>query len=292
MSRKGNAYRGFIADFGLGDGDDQGDIPRTYVTLATIAQSEDPTTGYMFLDENEEVMVEVRLQPDGGRRSAYLGLVRRDGVALGFIPVRPGDTVALEWPDGDEGHPVIVSRVRSSNEADKSLPTVAGLSMQAPGDVPRPRLVTAYRGGTGEPIAVQGDQDVLVRAGGQVELKAAALHLDGTVHLGRGLAAPPVGPLPGATDVEPGTAGAAYEPTPYATPSGNPSVVDAIVRVQDPMISNLQTDPLFWAWWEIVLLVVKTLAVLAGVTIPPGLADPKSLTSKPDGASKHTASGA
>lgn len=299
MSRKGSAFRGFIGDFGLGGGDDAGDIPRTYISLAIVAQSEDPSTGYMYLSEHEEIMVEVVLQPDGGRRSAYLGLVRRDGNALGFVPVRPGDTVALEWPDGEEGHPIVVSRVRSSNEGDKTLPTVAGLSMQAPGEVPRPRIVTAYRGGAGEPIAVQGDQDVLVHARGQVELKAQALHLDGTAHLGRGLTTPPVGPLPSASGVESGSAGEGYTPPPYTTPSGNPSVLDAIVRVQDPVISTFELDPVFWAWMAWIVEVVKVVAGLLGVPVPPPLValdpttlGPRTLTSKPDGASKHTASGA
>lgn len=299
MSRRGKAYGGFIGEFGLGGGDDSGDIPRTFVTLAIVAQSEDPSTGYMYLDDQEEVMVEVILQPDGGRRSAYLGLVRRDGTALGLVPVRPGDTVALEWPDGEEGHPIVVTRVRSTNEGDKTLPTVAGLSMQAPGEVKRPRIVTAYRGGAGEPIAVQGDQDVLLHAGGQVEMRAQALHMDGTVHLGRGLATAPVGPLPSASGIEPGAAGTAYEPPPYTTPSGNPSVLDAIVRVQDPIVSNIELDPVFWAWFAWIVTVVKVVAGLLGVPVPPPLValdpttlGPRSLTSKADSASKHTASGA
>lgn len=275
------------------------DIPRTYVTLAEVAQSSDPTVGYMYLDDKEEVMVEVKLHPDGGRRSAYLGLIRRDGVALGLVPVRPGDTVALEWPDGEEGHPIIVSRVRSANPSDKSLPTVAGLSMTVVGDPPRPRVATVYRGGTGEPIAVQGDRDVLVHAGGQVELRAANLHLDGTVHLGRPLQTRPTAPIPGPNQVEGGTPGTGYEPPPYVTPGGTASVLDAIVRVQDPVISNTQTDALFWGWFVFMVQIVKAVALFLGIPIPPPLlaldptaVGPTSLTSKPNGASKHTASGA
>ena len=210
------------------------------------------------------------------------------------IELAPGDVVLVALANGDPNNATIIARM---DVFENGLPnTVAGVSTGAAAaheiNVEPPPIAPAPAGmcmrtRAGRLLAIESGAgaDVVIHSGAGVELKGAAILLDGQVQVGRGFATPPVGataaPEISNDGITPGTPGVAPVPAPLAIPTLPPyaGAAEAVVRAKDEMQSNAAIDPDFWVWWQFNCAVTGIFCVLAGLT-PPPILPPTKLTSR------------
>lgn len=224
------------------------------VCLARVGNPNEQGSSYLRFS-GDDLLCEVDLIPVGGSGVVKVGMTRSSSGGWGYIPVRPGDLVHVVFPGADDSMGIIVSREKAA-EPNGHPSTVAGVTTAGPA------LATFYKGSDGEPIAVEASGELLAHAGGAgVEIKGATVNLDGTVHLGVGLATKPTPPTPGANHVNAGNAGTSSPAAQGSNPT-DPAYVgplDGIVRAKDRYQSTIGTDPIFWTFFALLDALVAAL---------------------------------
>ena len=93
-----------------------------HVSLGVVAHDpEDPSLAFVRI-ENGQVLVEVELAGDGDAVNAYLCHSTTGASAGDYIPVEPGESVVIVWPDA-LGSPYIIARLA---DVERSLAGSAG----------------------------------------------------------------------------------------------------------------------------------------------------------------------
>lgn len=263
-----------------GDGPHPADF-KNYVSLGSVGYDPDDPTLAFVRRVNGQILVEVTLT-DGDPVNAYLCHQQTGTDAGDYIPVQPGESVVIVWPDGFAESPYIVARLADLER--KLVSQVCGIDTSTPGGAFEVvRQFRWMRTADGQVFAVQAGGEMLLHGGGAgVRLKGAQVVLDGAVHLGSDFTTPPV---PGAVTsaVDPVTIPAApFVPVPAVSTSLTPQppqLRDGIVRFQDPVEANTASDLEFFAW----LIAVNTLltGVAAFLGVPwPFVDPPLKITSK------------
>lgn len=264
--------------------------PENYLTYATVGIA-DETPMYARV-ENGAVLIEVTCSPSGDEI-----VVRLPTEEPGFYSCPPyGAHVVVGFPGGDGAEGVILCRV--SDQAWPFPATVADIALQVPVTPIQPApQVGFWRTEAGELLLIESGEgaDLLIKSGGSARLSCGPgeqILLAGRTHLGGDFATPPtpdtVGPrgetVPGAPSGP--YVAVPYAPVPYAPgplPPDPLAVQDGIVRVKDPVQSDITVDPAFWAW---ATQVAANPFILAFVAAPP----PTALGSHHKAGSPHTAS--
>jgi preprotein translocase subunit Sec61beta len=258
-----------------------------YVSLGTVGlDPEDPSLAYVRV-VNGQVLVEVELAGDGDAVNAYLCHSQTGASAGDYIPVEPGESVVLVWPDGQASSPYIIARLA---DVERQLAgSCCGLSTVTGGTTVR--QFRWLRTPAGQIYAVQSGGEMLLE-GSSVRIKGAQVLLDGTVHLGADFATQPVpgAPLDG-TETSPSVPAVPFVPPlapSLATTPTAPQASAGILRFSDAIEANLLTDPEFMAWVAAANVILTAAAGLLALPWPfPN--PPTKLTSRANTASKHTA---
>jgi hypothetical protein len=259
-----------------------------YVSLGTVGHDpEDPSLAFVRVVDGQ-VLVEVELAGDGDAVNAYLCHSQTGASAGDYIPVEPGESVVLVWPDGQASSPYIIARLA---DVERQLAgSCCGLDTSSPTGV---RQFRWLRTPAGQIYAVQSGGEMLLE-GSSVRITGAQVLLNGETHLGADFTTPPIPgqPLDG-TETSPTAPGTPFIPDLLPSLATIPPTeplqrANGIVRFSDEIEANVLTDPDFMAWVAAANGVLTLAAVLVGLPWP--FADPPlKLTSRANTASVHTA---
>lgn len=248
-----------------------------YVSLGTVGHDpEDPSLAFVRI-EGGQVLVEVELAGDGDAVNAYLCHSQTGASAGDYIPVEPGESVVLVWPDGQASSPYIIARLA---DVERQLAgACCGLDTSSATGI---RQFRWLRTPEGQVYAVQSGGEMLLE-GSSVRITGAQVLLNGATHLGADFLTPPVPGEPlGGTENTPSIPAAPFIPTPDISlslddPPPGPQLANGIVRFSDSIESNIITDPDFWAF----ILTVNGLLILvaAFLGVPWPYSTPESLPS-------------
>lgn len=259
-----------------------------YVSLGTVGHDpEDPSLAFVRVVDGQ-VLVEVELAGDGDAVNAYLCHSQTGASAGDYIPVEPGESVVLVWPDGQASSPYIIARLA---DVERQLAgSCCGLVTSTASGV---RQFRWLRTPAGQIYAVQSGGEMLLE-GSSVRITGAQVLVNGETHLGADFTAPPIPgqPLDG-TESTPTTPAAPFVPDLLPSLATIPPATllqcaNGIVRFSDQIEANLATDPEFMAWVAAVNALLTILAGLVG-QVWPFVDPPLKLTSRANTASKHTA---
>lgn len=253
-----------------------------YLAVATIGYEDEQSDAWISI-RSGQLLVEVTYRTgNSGQRGRC-----RVAAGLRFDDLEVGEQVLVGYVGGSDVHGVIIC---SLNHVTWPVPvSVAGLQtggataneLYAEGPGP---AFTFMRTRAGRPLAFESGQlaDLLLHSGASVEIKGAAIHLAGIVHLGSGFASPPVPPTiaqqqapdTGAGEgVLPGAIGGVHVPPVGGNPTTPPYVGAAtgLVRAKDRYQSNAAVDPPFWAYFLALDTLVNALStfVLAIASLNP-----------------------
>lgn len=258
-----------------------------YVSIGTVGHDpEDPSLAFVRVVDGQ-VLVEVELAGDGDAVNAYLCHSQTGASSGDYIPVEPGESVVLVWPDGQASSPYIIARLA---DVERQLAgSCCGLSTVTGGVTVR--QFRWLRTPAGQIYAVQSGGELLLE-GSSVRITGAQVLLDGTVHLGADFTTPPApgAPLDG-TETSPSVPAVPFvaplAPSLATTPTA-PQAAQGILRFSDAIEANLLTDPEFMAWVAAANVILTAAAAL--LVLPwPFPNPPVKITSRANTASKHTA---
>jgi len=243
---------------------------QNYVSLGIVGYDpEDPTLAFVRR-VNGQYLVEVTLA-DGDDVNAYL-CHQQTGVGAGdYIPVKPGESVVVVWPDGDSTSPYIVARLADLER--QIVDQVCGVDTTTKlGGLEIVRQFRWLRTVDGQVFAIQSGGEMLLQGGGVgVRIKGPQVVIDGGVHLGADFTAnPEPGAVVGGEDPV-NIPGVPYIPVPAFSLSEEPQppqLRDGIVRFQDPVEGNILTDPDFFGWMATVNGLLVIIAAFLGVPWP------------------------
>lgn len=285
-------------DVPLPSPDDMGDQPHpadftNYVSLGVVGYDPDDPTLAFVRKQNGQYLVEVTLEPDGDPVNAYLCHQQTGAGAGDYIPVQPGESVVLVWPDGESTSPYIVARLADLER--KIVNEVCGIDTSTlVGGLEIVRQFRWMRTVDGQVFAIQSGGEMLLQGGGVgVRIKGPQVVVDGAVHLGADFTADPSpGLVVGGQDPV-NIPGVAFIPIPDISLSLTPQppqLRDGIARFQDPIEGNIFTDPDFFEFWIAMYTVVTAAAIFFNLPWP-FVEPPAKLTSRLVRASTtHTAS--
>jgi len=269
-------------------------MPKNFISMGTVGHL-DFTPEYVRVQDGD-VLVEVTLAPSGDEIVARLDLSAVDTGGL-YFPISYGQRVVVATPQGRGGDAVIVGRC--NDQAWPFPPSVAGVSTG-----PSAPMFVFLRTADGQLLAIQtGDgADILIHSGGGLQLKTLAgehILLTGRTHIGAGAdwTSPPTGAqVTDAGFAAPGDPGVNYVPIPNTNtvipPVLDTTVVppvpkpaDGVVRIKDPVQSNITIDQAFWAWVAAMGTAVGQLAAYVNALVPgtvtlPPVPPPSTLTSQ------------
>ena len=240
------------------------------VSLGVVAHDpEDPSLAFVRF-ESGQVLVEVELSGDGDAVNAYLCHSTTGAGAGDYIPVQPGESVVLVWPDSN-GTPYIVARLA---DVERSLAgTVCGIDTAGPGGFVR--QFHWMRTPDGTIYAVQSGGEMLLQGGGVgVRISGTQVLLNGSTHLGADFTTPPIpGMAITGQDVSPDIPPTPFIPEPgfspsLADPPPGPQLLNGIVRFQDAVEANFFTDPNFFGFILTVNGLLSLTAAFLGVPWP------------------------
>jgi len=264
-----------------------------YVSLGIVGYDpEDPTLAYVRR-EGGQVLVEVELAV-GGEVNAYLCHQQTGSGAGDYIPVEPGESVVLLWPDS-ESSPYIVARLADLER--KLVDQVCGVDTTTEvGGFEVVRQFRWMRTVDGQVFAIQAGGEMLLQGGGSgVRIKGPQVVIDGGVHLGADFTTNPEPGLVVGGEVPLNLPAVPFIPIPDISLSEEPQppqLRDGIVRFQDPIEANILTDEDFFGWMFTVNGLLVLIAAFLGLPWP--YADPESWPIKVRAAhvrasTKHTA---
>ena len=248
-----------------------------HVSLGVVAHDpEDPSLAFVRI-ENGQVLVEVELAGDGDAVNAYLCHSSTGASAGDYIPVEPGESVVIVWPDA-LGSPYIIARLA---DVERSLAgSVAGIDTAGPAGFVR--QFRWLRTPDGQIYVVQSGGEMLLEGGGAgVRITGAQVLLNGATHLGADFTTPPVpGEAVSGQESTPSVPAAPFIPTPDFSlslddPPPGPQLKNGIVRFADGVEANLLTDPTFFGFILTVNGLLSLTAAFLGVPWP--YDDPETL---------------
>lgn len=218
-----------------------------FVSLAVVGHDpDDPTLAHVRVQDGQ-VLVEVTLS-DGDCCDAWLCHHQTGASAGDYIPVEPGDSVVLVWPDGDSS-PYIVARLA---DVERSLAgSACGIDTTGPVGI---RQFRWMRTPDGQIYAVQSGGELLLEGGGGgVRITGEQLLMNGATHLGADFVTPPVPGEVLGQKTTPSVPPGPFIPEPAASPSlsdppPGPQLLNGIVRFRDAVEANLFTDTDFFGF--------------------------------------------
>ena len=248
-----------------------------HVSLGVVAHDpEDPSLAFVRI-ENGQVLVEVELAGDGDAVNAYLCHSTTGASAGDYIPVEPGESVVMVWPDA-LGSPYIIARLA---DVERSLAGTAG-SLDTTGPAGFVRQFRWLRTPEGQIYVVQSGGEMLLEGGGAgVRITGAQVLMNGATHLGADFTTPPVpGEAVSGQESTPSVPAAPFIPTPDFSlslddPPPGPQLKNGIVRFADGVEANLLTDPTFFGFILTVNGLLSLTAAFLGVPWP--YDDPETL---------------
>jgi len=246
-----------------------------YVSLGVVGSDpEDPSLAFVRYVDGQ-VLVEVELS-DGDGVNAYLCHSQTGASAGDYIPVEPGESVVLVWPDGQSTSPYIIARLA---DVERQL---AGscCGIDATGAEGRVRQFRWMRTPDGQVYAVQSGGELLLQGGGNgVRITGEQVLVSGATHLGADFTTPPApGEVVSGDTSTPAVPAAPFVPevaVSLAEENPGPQLAAGIVRFKDSIESNIATDPDFWSF---ILTVNGLLSLTAAfLAVPWPYDDPETL---------------
>ena len=256
--------------------------PSEYIAIGQVGHI-DTTPEYVRLVDGR-LLVEVTMLPSGDQVIATVDTA--GGQDNGFyMPLVYGQRVVLAFPGGDGSQPIIVARL---NDGDMPLPARAIGQTGTAAGVP---MYAFLRTGDGHLLLIQsGDgADIIIKSGGSAQVQVDGsdqILLSGRTHIGQGaqfVTEPQGAGVTAAGFTSPGVPAVPYLPDPNTNavippippkfPGSVPFPVpaDGVVRVKDPIQSNVTIDP---AWWAYVTALTAFVAAWVTETTAAGLLAP------------------